>query len=74
MNSENHGKLPFDVCENFSDSEFDSNDINKDVEFTISIVSVRTADKTQDSDIFCPDTFVLFFRRKASSEQYDYRG
>ncbi|XP_028983518.2 serine/arginine repetitive matrix protein 2 isoform X2 [Betta splendens] len=37
LSSENHGELPFDVCENFSDSEFNSNDIDKDVEFTPTI-------------------------------------
>lgn len=39
--SEEHGELPFRLCENFSDTEFDARDVNKEVEFTLSQVSAR---------------------------------
>ncbi|XP_027862086.1 uncharacterized protein LOC114137589 isoform X1 [Xiphophorus couchianus] len=35
VSSTKHGNLPFDLCENFSDAEFDSDDVGKDVEFTV---------------------------------------
>ncbi|XP_043992669.1 uncharacterized protein si:dkeyp-121d4.3 isoform X1 [Gambusia affinis] len=35
VSSTKHGDLPFDLCENFSDAEFDSDDVGKDVEFTV---------------------------------------
>uniref|UniRef100_A0A3Q2XBV5 Uncharacterized LOC109509975 n=1 Tax=Hippocampus comes TaxID=109280 RepID=A0A3Q2XBV5_HIPCM len=37
--SEEHGDLPFRLCENFSDTEFDAQDVNKEVEFTLSQVA-----------------------------------
>ncbi|XP_023251427.1 uncharacterized protein LOC111646214 [Seriola lalandi dorsalis] len=40
VNSEEHGELHFDICENFSDTEFNANDIHKEVEFTTGIVSL----------------------------------
>lgn len=40
MNSEEHGELPFDICENFSDNEFNAADIHKEVEFTVALVSL----------------------------------
>lgn len=42
VNSEEHGELPFDICENFSDAEFNTNDIHKEVEFTVALVSPIT--------------------------------
>ncbi|MED6294456.1 hypothetical protein CHARACLAT_021241, partial [Characodon lateralis] len=39
IGSANHGEIPFDICENFSDTELNSDDVGKDVEFTV------TADK-----------------------------
>lgn len=41
VNATEHGDVPFDICENFSDTEFSSNDIQKEVEFTIAMVSMR---------------------------------
>ncbi|XP_054874839.1 uncharacterized protein si:dkeyp-121d4.3 isoform X2 [Amphiprion ocellaris] len=41
ISSEEHGELPFDVCENFSDTEFNANDIHKEVEFTAMTVKSR---------------------------------
>ncbi len=40
VNSEEHGEIPFDICENFSDTEFDTSDIHKEVEFTVAMVSL----------------------------------
>lgn len=40
VNSEQQGELPFDLCENFSDTEFNSSDIHKEVEFTTITVSL----------------------------------
>lgn len=45
VNSEEHGELPFDICENFSDTEFTSSDIHKEVEFTTTTVRFRSADQ-----------------------------
>ena len=42
INSEAHGELPFDTCENFSDTEFSSSDVQKEVEFTVATVSLMT--------------------------------
>lgn len=42
LKSEKHGELPFDVCENFSDTEFNGDDVQKEVEFTTIQVSVQT--------------------------------
>lgn len=42
LTSERHGKLPFDVCENFSDTEFNVDDLQKEVEFTTIQVSAQT--------------------------------
>lgn len=42
VNSANHGELSFDTCENFSDSEFSSEDVHKEVEFTLALVSTRS--------------------------------
>lgn len=39
INSDLHGELPFSTCENFSDTEFSSSDIHKEVEFTVATVS-----------------------------------
>ncbi|XP_040905011.1 uncharacterized protein si:dkeyp-121d4.3 isoform X2 [Toxotes jaculatrix] len=41
INSEEHGELPFDVCENFSDTEFNAGDIHKEVEFTTALVKSK---------------------------------
>ncbi|XP_076598707.1 uncharacterized protein LOC143327925 isoform X2 [Chaetodon auriga] len=38
IKSQEHGELPFDICENFSDTEFDSTDVQKEVEFTVAMV------------------------------------
>ncbi|XP_054455849.1 uncharacterized protein si:dkeyp-121d4.3 isoform X2 [Anoplopoma fimbria] len=38
VNSEEHGELPFDICENFSEIKFNSSDIHKEVEFTVAMV------------------------------------
>ncbi|XP_045897964.1 uncharacterized protein LOC123965491, partial [Micropterus dolomieu] len=35
IKSEEHGELPFDIKENFSDIEFNAEDINEEVEFTL---------------------------------------
>ncbi|XP_077437965.1 uncharacterized protein LOC144061409 isoform X2 [Vanacampus margaritifer] len=35
VTSDEHGELPFDICENLSDAEFDGQDVNKEVEFTV---------------------------------------
>ncbi|KAM9847970.1 uncharacterized protein ACBR49_009236 [Aulostomus maculatus] len=35
ITSEEHGELPFVICENFSDTEFNTDDIQKEVEFTM---------------------------------------
>ncbi|TNM99373.1 hypothetical protein fugu_012406 [Takifugu bimaculatus] len=37
VNSADHGELSFDTCENFSDSEFSSEDVHKEVEFTLAL-------------------------------------
>ncbi|XP_019222016.1 uncharacterized protein si:dkeyp-121d4.3 isoform X3 [Oreochromis niloticus] len=42
LTSERHGKLPFDVCENFSDTEFNVDDLQKEVEFTTIQVESNT--------------------------------
>lgn len=39
LRSAEHGELPFDTCENFSDTEFNSSDIRQEVEFTVAMVS-----------------------------------
>ncbi|XP_018530342.1 uncharacterized protein LOC108882367 isoform X2 [Lates calcarifer] len=41
VNSEEHGELPFDICENFSDTEFNPSDIHKEVEFTTALVKSK---------------------------------
>lgn len=41
VNSEEHGEIPFDTKENFSDSEFSSTDIHKEVEFTLAQVKMK---------------------------------
>ncbi|XP_034408143.1 microtubule-associated protein 1B isoform X2 [Cyclopterus lumpus] len=38
VNSEEHGELPFDICENFREIKFNSSDIHKEVEFTVAMV------------------------------------
>ncbi|KAM9808410.1 uncharacterized protein si:dkeyp-121d4.3 isoform X1 [Syngnathus typhle] len=38
LTCEEHGELPFNLCENFSDTEFDAQDVNKEVEFTLTQV------------------------------------
>lgn len=40
IKSNEHGELPFDVKENFSDVEFTTEDVNEEVEFTV--ITVRT--------------------------------
>lgn len=40
IKSEEHGELPFDIKENFSDVEFTAEDINEEVEF--SVIEVRS--------------------------------
>lgn len=39
ISSAEYGELPFDTCENFSDTEFNSSDIRQEVEFTVAMVS-----------------------------------
>lgn len=39
VSSAEHGELPFNTCENFSDTEFNSSDIRQEVEFTVAMVS-----------------------------------
>lgn len=39
IKSDEHGELPFNIKENFSDVEFTAEDINEEVEFTV--VTVR---------------------------------
>ncbi|XP_037638022.1 uncharacterized protein si:dkeyp-121d4.3 isoform X2 [Sebastes umbrosus] len=39
VNSEEHGELPFDICENFSETNFNTKDIHKEVEFTVAEVN-----------------------------------
>ena len=39
IKSEEHGEIPFDISENFSDAEFNADDVNKEVEFTMTLVS-----------------------------------
>ncbi|XP_053292014.1 uncharacterized protein si:dkeyp-121d4.3 isoform X1 [Pleuronectes platessa] len=41
VNTDDHEELPFDVCENFSDSEFNSSDIHKQVEFTTTLINMK---------------------------------
>ncbi|KAM7385975.1 hypothetical protein PAMP_002008 [Pampus punctatissimus] len=41
IRSEEHGELPFDICENFSDTEFNANDVHKEVEFTMALVKTN---------------------------------
>ncbi len=41
INSDEHGELPFDICENFSDTEFNTTDIHKEAEFTVAMVRER---------------------------------
>lgn len=45
INSDEHGELPFDICENFNDTEFNTTDIHKEVEFTVAMVSDGEATK-----------------------------
>lgn len=40
IKSDEHGELPFDTKENFSDVEFTAEDVNEEVEFTV--ITVRT--------------------------------
>ncbi|XP_038154268.1 uncharacterized protein LOC119791943 isoform X3 [Cyprinodon tularosa] len=35
ISSADHGDIPFDTCENFSDTEFNPDDVGKEVEFTV---------------------------------------
>lgn len=42
INSDLHGELPFNTSENFSDTEFSSSDIHKEVEFTLATVSRKS--------------------------------
>lgn len=42
VNSADHGELSFNTCENFSDSEFSPEDVHKEVEFTLALVSTRS--------------------------------
>lgn len=42
ISSADHGDIPFDTCENFSDTEFNPDDVGKEVEFTVMAVSVGT--------------------------------
>lgn len=39
IKSDQHGELPFDLNENFSDTEFTADDVHQEVEFTVSQVS-----------------------------------
>nr|XP_040035294.1 uncharacterized protein si:dkeyp-121d4.3 isoform X1 [Gasterosteus aculeatus aculeatus] len=41
VNSEEHGELPFDICENFGEVKFNSGDIHKEVEFTVAMVKAE---------------------------------
>ncbi|KAE8280919.1 hypothetical protein D5F01_LYC21488 [Larimichthys crocea] len=41
VNSDEHGELPFGICENFSDTEFTATDIHKEVEFTVAMVKSK---------------------------------
>lgn len=38
IKSEKHGELPFEVKENLSDVEFTTEDVNEEVEFTVTTV------------------------------------
>ncbi|KAM6922319.1 uncharacterized protein PEZ65_010742 isoform 1-T1 [Lycodopsis pacificus] len=38
VNSEEHGELRFDICENFSEIKFNSSDIHKEAAFTVATV------------------------------------
>lgn len=40
IQSDEHGEIPFDVEENFSDTEFGADDVGQQVEFTATTVSV----------------------------------
>lgn len=40
IQSDEHGEIPFDAAENFSDTEFMADDVGKQVEFTAILVSL----------------------------------
>ncbi|KAM4599815.1 uncharacterized protein V3H82_008446 [Fundulus diaphanus] len=35
IRSDKHGEIPFDICENFSNREFNADDVGEEVEFTV---------------------------------------
>lgn len=41
LKTEEHGEIPFDKKENFSDTEFDNSDLNKEMEFTLTTVKSK---------------------------------
>lgn len=45
IKSDEHGELPFDIKENFSDVEFTTEDINEEVEFTVVTVRFLSSSK-----------------------------
>ncbi|MEQ2185916.1 hypothetical protein GOODEAATRI_023035, partial [Goodea atripinnis] len=64
IGSANHGEIPFDICENFSDTEFNSDDVGKDVEFTVTAVSVAT-------ELTWSDWTPFGFRYRVPNSMYD---
>ena len=57
IKSEEHGELPFNINENFSDVEFTAEDVNEEVEFTVVTVRTRPVSSVSGGTTwtsFCP--------------------
>lgn len=59
IKSEEHGELPFDIKENFSDVDFTDEDINEQVEFTILKVRIPP-NVAREAGLICLLLFVCF--------------
>lgn len=56
IKSEEHGDLPFETRENFSDIDFTEEDINEEVEFTL--ITVRTLSPLWKSQSSFPGVYL----------------
>lgn len=56
IKSDEHGELPFDAKENFSDVEFTAEDVNEEVEFTVITVRTPPTAGAQGRGLFLPSS------------------
>ncbi|XP_061915339.1 uncharacterized protein si:dkeyp-121d4.3 isoform X1 [Entelurus aequoreus] len=69
LTCEEHGELPFDRSENFSDTEFSQDDVSKEVEFTVVLVKEKKRAVRMRRTKMVEDQIVTEKRRKEEEEQ-----